>query len=143
MGYVRRARRQVLGEAADYAKASVVTLSIENERRPIYASSRRTGRVHEEVWLWRHHRRGAHALTLRAARHNLHVNDNDGDRDAHLCPGDGIMGLSLLRLYDRMIIDSIGVHPFYSWLTLFIFTLFGSAFKPKSLLLIMISHYIK
>jgi hypothetical protein len=28
-----------------------------------------------------------------------------GDKDAHLCPGDGILDLNLLKLHDRMIIE--------------------------------------
>jgi sugar phosphate isomerase/epimerase len=35
----------------------------------------------------------------------LHVNDNKGDKDSHLCPGDGILDLEMLRLHDRMIIE--------------------------------------
>ncbi len=106
---------QVLGEAADYAKANNVVLSIENMplRKTYLCTSA------EELDEFRR-RCGSgvtidvgHAITcpdpasfLRLQDISyLHVNDNKGDKDAHLCPGDGILDLSLLKLHDRMIIE--------------------------------------
>lgn len=106
---------QVLGEAADYAKGMSVTLSIENmPNRPTYLCTnaaeldkfrRRCGcGVTIDV---------GHAITcpdpasflkLEGISY-LHVNDNMGDKDSHLCPGDGILDLNLLKMHDRMIIE--------------------------------------
>jgi len=106
---------QVLGEASDYAKDNGVTLSIEN--MPFKKTYLCTSAVELDEF-----RKGCgcgvtidvgHAITcpdppsflrLRGISY-LHVNDNKGDRDAHLCPGDGILDLSLLKLHDRMIIE--------------------------------------
>ncbi len=106
---------QVLGEAADYAKNNGVTLSIENmPRKDTYLCTsadeldrfrRRCGcGVTIDV---------GHAITcpdpgsfLRLDGISyLHVNDNMGDKDAHLCPGDGILDLGLLKMHDHMIIE--------------------------------------
>jgi sugar phosphate isomerase/epimerase len=35
----------------------------------------------------------------------LHVNDNHGHKDQHLCPGDGILDLTRLNGQERMIIE--------------------------------------
>ncbi len=106
---------QVLGEASDYAKDSGVTLSIEN--MPFKKTYLCTGAGELDEF-----RKACgcgvtidvgHAITcpdppsflrLQGISY-LHVNDNQGDRDAHLCPGDGILDLGLLKLHDRMIIE--------------------------------------
>lgn len=106
---------QVLGEAADYAGGRGVGLSIENmPLRPSYLCTSAA-----ELDLFRR-RCGCgvtvdvgHAITcpdpasflgLEGISY-LHVSDNHGDRDAHLCPGDGVLDLGLLRLHDRLIIE--------------------------------------
>ncbi|HTX44160.1 MAG TPA: sugar phosphate isomerase/epimerase family protein, partial [Methanocella sp.] len=102
---------QVLGEAADYAKGNNVVLSIENmPLRNTYLCTS-AGELDE---LRRRCGSGVtidvgHAITcpdpasfLRLPHISyLHVNDNMGDKDAHLCPGDGILDLNLLRAHDR------------------------------------------
>jgi sugar phosphate isomerase/epimerase len=106
---------QVLGEAADYAKASGVTLSIEN------MPNRRTYLCTRPEELDRLRKACGCGITIDVGHaitcpdppsflklpgiSYLHVNDNRGDRDAHLCPGDGILDLSLLRLHNRLIIE--------------------------------------
>lgn len=106
---------EVLAEASDYAKASGVTLSIENmPHRKTYLCG-----TSEELDIFRQ-RCGSnvtidvgHAilspepgsfLKLKNISY-LHVNDNKGDKDSHLCPGDGILDLSMLKQCDRMIIE--------------------------------------
>jgi sugar phosphate isomerase/epimerase len=106
---------QVLGEAADYAKANNVVLSIENMPLKETYLCTSAGELDEF-----RKRCGCgvtvdvgHAITcsdpvsfLRLPGISyLHVNDNKGDKDAHLCPGDGILDLNLLKLHDRMIIE--------------------------------------
>ncbi len=106
---------QVLGEAADYARGNGVAFSIENmPRGHTYLCTSA-----EELDRFRAHCGCGvtidvgHAITcpdpasfLRLPGISyLHVNDNQGDRDAHLCPGDGILDLSLLRSHDRLIIE--------------------------------------
>ena len=105
----------VLGEASDYAKENGVILSIENMPfRKTYLCG-----ASEELDMFRE-RCGSnvtidvgHAilspdpmsfLNLKDISY-LHVNDNKGDKDSHLCPGDGILDLSMLKHCDRMIIE--------------------------------------
>ncbi len=106
---------QVLGEAADYAKNNGVTLSIENmPNKSTYLCTNA-----EELDMFRKRCNCGitidvgHAVTcpdplsfmrLQGISY-LHVNDNKGDKDSHLCPGDGILDLEMLRLHDRMIIE--------------------------------------
>ncbi len=106
---------EVLAEAADYAKNSGVTLSIEN--MPL----KKTYLCTSAAELDEFRRRCGCGVTVDVGHANtcpdpvsflrlqdisyLHVNDNKGDKDAHLCPGDGILDLSLLKLHDRMIIE--------------------------------------
>jgi sugar phosphate isomerase/epimerase len=106
---------QVLGEAADYAKDKGIVLSIEN--MPLKKTYLCTGARELDIF---RKRCGCgvtidvgHAITcpdpvsfLKLPDISyLHVNDNRGDKDSHLCPGDGILDLSLLKLHDRMIIE--------------------------------------
>jgi sugar phosphate isomerase/epimerase len=106
---------QVLGEAADYARSRGVTLSIENmPYRPTYYCQ-----SPEELQAFRQHCRCGitidvgHAilcpepyafLELDGILY-LHVNDNHGNKDQHLCPGDGILDLGRLNGQERMIIE--------------------------------------
>jgi len=106
---------EVLGEASDYAKENGIILSIENMPfRKTYLCG-----TSEELDMFRE-RCGSnvtidvgHAilspdpmsfLSLKDISY-LHVNDNKGDKDSHLCPGDGILDLSMLKHCDRMIIE--------------------------------------
>jgi sugar phosphate isomerase/epimerase len=106
---------QVLGEAADYAKANGLVLSIEN--MPLRSTYLCTSA--DELDTFR--RKCGSGITIDVGHATtcpdpasflrlpgisyLHVNDNMGDKDAHLCPGDGILDLGLLKLHDRMIIE--------------------------------------
>lgn len=106
---------QVLGEVADYAKSNNVILSIENmPNKPTYLCTSAP-----ELDRFRQHCGCGvtidvgHAITcldpasflkLEGISY-LHVNDNMGDKDSHLCPGDGILDLNLLKMHDRMIIE--------------------------------------
>jgi sugar phosphate isomerase/epimerase len=106
---------EVLGEASDYAKKSGLILSIENMPfRKTYLCG-----TSEELDTFRQ-RCGSnvtidvgHAilspepmsfLKLKNISY-LHVNDNKGDKDSHLCPGDGILDLNMLKCHDHMIIE--------------------------------------
>lgn len=106
---------QVLGEAADYAKSNNVVLSIENmpfKKTYLCTSAGELDKFRKRCGCGVTVDVG-HAITcpepasfLRLPGISyLHVNDNKGDKDAHLCPGDGILDLSLLKLHDRMIIE--------------------------------------
>jgi sugar phosphate isomerase/epimerase len=106
---------QVLGEAADYARGRGVALSIENMPNKKTYLCTNAG----ELDMFRRRCNCGvtidvgHAITcpdpLSFMRLDgilyLHVNDNKGDKDAHLCPGDGILDLGMLRSQDRMIIE--------------------------------------
>lgn len=106
---------QVLGEAADYARGSGVTLSIENmPNKPTYlcTSAEELDRFRRDCGCGVTIDVG-HAITcpdpvsflkLDGISY-LHVNDNMGDKDSHLCPGDGILDLNMLKMHDRMIIE--------------------------------------
>ena len=106
---------EVLEEAADHAKKNNVTLSIENmPNRPTFLCT-------NAVELDKFRRRCGCGVTIDVGHaitcpdpasflkldgiSYLHVNDNMGDKDAHLTPGDGILDLGLLKLHDRMIIE--------------------------------------
>ncbi len=106
---------EVLGEASDYAKKSGLALSIENMPfRKTYLCG-----TSEELDTFRQ-RCGSnvtidvgHAilspepmsfLKLKDISY-LHVNDNKGDKDSHLCPGEGILDLNMLKCHDHMIIE--------------------------------------
>lgn len=106
---------QVLGEAADYARGAGVTLSIENmPYRPTFYCN-----TPEELLAFQRHCRCGvtidvgHAILCPAPYEflrldgisYLHVNDNHGSKDQHLCPGDGILDLSRLDGQERMIIE--------------------------------------
>jgi sugar phosphate isomerase/epimerase len=106
---------QVLGEAADYARSQGVALSIENmPYRPTYYCNS----PEELLAFQRHCKCGitidvGHAilcpepyefLRLDGISY-LHVNDNHGIKDQHLCPGDGILDLRRLDGQERMIIE--------------------------------------
>ncbi len=106
---------QVLGEAADYAKKNNVVLSIENmpfKKTYLCTSAGELDGFRTRCGCGVTIDVG-HAITCPDPRSflrlpgisYLHVNDNQGDKDAHLCPGDGILDLSLLKLHDRMIIE--------------------------------------
>ncbi|HMK48389.1 MAG TPA: sugar phosphate isomerase/epimerase family protein [Methanocella sp.] len=106
---------QVLGEAADDARSAGVTLSIENmpshrqflcntpEELAGFSSNCGCG-VTIDV---------GHAIMCSEPREflnlseivYLHVNDNMGERDQHLCPGEGILDMSMLLGQKRMIIE--------------------------------------
>lgn len=106
---------EVLGEASDYAKENGLVLSIENMPfRKTYLCG-----TSEELDTFRQQCDSnitidvGHAilspdpmsfLGLKDISY-LHVNDNKGDKDSHLCPGDGILDLNMLRHCDRMIIE--------------------------------------
>lgn len=106
---------QVLGEVADYARARGVTLSIENMPfRPTFL-------CHTTEELDDFRRRCNCGITIDVGHailcpepyafldmegiSYLHINDNHGTRDQHLCPGDGILDLGRLRDQERMIIE--------------------------------------
>ena len=106
---------QVLGEAADYARSAGVTLSIENMpcRPTYYCHSPGELRAFQ-----RHCRCGItidvghailcpepYAFLAMDGISYLHVNDNHGQKDQHLCPGDGILDLGRLDGQERMIIE--------------------------------------
>jgi len=106
---------QVLGEAADYARARRVTLSIENMPcgRKFFCDTP------DELDAFRRHCGCGvtidvgHAILCPEPRaflqlpdiSYLHVNDNRGHKDEHLCPGDGILDLHLLDGQPRLIIE--------------------------------------
>jgi sugar phosphate isomerase/epimerase len=106
---------QVLGEAADYARSHGVVLSIENMPfRPTYYCH-----TPEELLAFQRHCRCGitidvgHAILCPEPYEflkmdgisYLHVNDNHGSKDQHLCPGDGILDLCKLDGQERMIIE--------------------------------------
>jgi sugar phosphate isomerase/epimerase len=106
---------QVLGEASDYASGRGVVLSIENmPHRDTYLCTNA-----DELDMFRKRCRSGvtidvgHAVTcpdpmsfMRLPHISyLHVNDNKGDKDSHLCPGDGILDLGMLKMHDHMIIE--------------------------------------
>ena len=114
-GFCSEFARQVLGEAADYARARGVTLSIENMPcRPTFLCYG----LEELRAFQRHCRCGitidvGHAilgpepyefLKMDGISY-LHVNDNHGSKDQHLCPGDGILDLRKLDGQERLIIE--------------------------------------
>jgi sugar phosphate isomerase/epimerase len=106
---------QVLGEAADYARSMGVMLSIENMpyRHTFYCHSP------EELREFQCYCRCGitidvgHAILCPEPYEflkmdgisYLHVNDNHGSKDQHLCPGDGILDLCKLDGQERMIIE--------------------------------------
>ena len=106
---------QVLGEAADYAREVGVALSIENmPYRPTFYCN-----TPEELLAFQRHCRcgvtidvghailcpGPYEFLRLDGISYLHVNDNHGSKDQHLCPGDGILDLSRLDGQERMIIE--------------------------------------
>ncbi len=106
---------QVLGEASDYARSRNVVLSIENMPfRPTYYCH-----TPEELLAFQRHCRSGitidvgHAILCPEPYEflkmdgisYLHVNDNHGSKDQHLCPGDGILDLCRLDGQERMIIE--------------------------------------
>jgi sugar phosphate isomerase/epimerase len=106
---------QLLGEVADYARSRGVTLSIENmPYRPTFLCNS----PEELLAFQRHCRCGitidvGHAILCPETYEflqldgisYLHVNDNHGEKDQHLCPGDGILDLRRLDGQERMIIE--------------------------------------
>lgn len=114
-GFCREFAIQVLGEASDYARSAGVTLSIENmPNRKTYLCTDA-----EELALFQKECRCGvtidvgHAITCPdpwqflklSGISYLHVSDNMGDKDSHLCPGDGILDLDMLKRHDRLIIE--------------------------------------
>ncbi|MCD1294077.1 sugar phosphate isomerase/epimerase [Methanocella sp. CWC-04] len=113
--FCEQAAMQVLGEAGDRARSAGVTLSIEN------MPNRETYLCTDPVTLAEFQKKCGcgvtidvgHAITCPEPQRfleidgisYLHVNDNDGLKDQHLCPGDGILDLGMLRGHDRMIIE--------------------------------------
>lgn len=107
--------KQVLGEAADYARSAGVTLSIEN----MPASRQYLCNSPAELSDFRTHCKCGvtvdvgHAILCPEPRaflrlpeiSYLHVSDNKGERDQHLCPGEGILDLGMLRGQPRMILE--------------------------------------
>ena len=107
--------KQVLGEAADYARSAGVALSIEN----MPTSKQYLCNTPEELSDFRTHCSCGvtidvgHAILCAEPQEflrlpeisYLHVNDNMGERDQHLCPGEGILDLAMLRGQPRMIIE--------------------------------------
>ena len=106
---------QVLGEAADYARSQGVVLSIENmPYRPMYYCN-----SPEELLAFQRHCKcgitidvghailcpGPYEFLRLDGISYLHVNDNNGGKDQHLCPGDGILDLRRLDGQERMIIE--------------------------------------
>lgn len=107
--------RQVLGEAADYARSAGVVLSLEN----MPASKQYLGNTPEELGAFQAH--CGCGVTIDVGHANLcpepgaflklqgisylHVNDNNGERDQHLCPGEGVLDLSLLAGQERLILE--------------------------------------
>mgnify|MGYP005846516599 FL=1 len=106
---------EVLGEASDYARSHGVNLSIENmPNKQTYLC-----RNPDELELFR--KSCNCGVTIDTGHANtwteppeffrmdqisyLHVNDNNGMRDQHLCPGDGCLDLSLLTFGHSMIIE--------------------------------------
>jgi sugar phosphate isomerase/epimerase len=114
-GFCTEFALQVLGETADYARTRDVTLSIENmPYRPTFLCNS----PEELLAFQRHCRCGitidvGHAILCPEAYEfllldgisYLHVNDNHGNKDQHLCPGDGILDLGRLNGQERMIIE--------------------------------------
>jgi sugar phosphate isomerase/epimerase len=114
-GFCSELAMQVLGEAADYARARGVGLSIENMP---YGKKFLCDSPDELADFRRHCRCGVtidvgHAILhpdprafLRSPGISyLHVNDNHGSKDEHLCPGDGVLDLRMLEGQERMIIE--------------------------------------
>jgi sugar phosphate isomerase/epimerase len=114
-GFCTEFALQLLGEVADYGRTRGVTLSIENmPYRPTFLCNS----PEELLAFQRHCRCGitidvGHAilcpdpydfLRLDGISY-LHVNDNHGKKDQHLCPGDGILDLGRLNGQERMIIE--------------------------------------
>ena len=107
--------KQVLGEASDYARSVGVTLSIEN----MPASKQYLCNNPAELSDFRSACRCGitidvgHAILCKNPYEflklpgisYLHVNDNRGERDQHLCPGEGILDLSMLVGQPRMILE--------------------------------------
>lgn len=107
--------KQVLGEASDYARSAGVALSIEN--MPV--SKQYLCNTPVELSDFRSHCRCGvtidigHAILCKSPEEflklpgisYLHVHDNHGERDQHLCPGDGILDLSMLAGQPRMILE--------------------------------------
>ncbi len=107
--------KQVLGEAADYARSEGVVLSIEN----MPSSRQYLCNTPGELSDFRSH--CSCGITIDVGHANLceeprkflalpdisylHVNDNKGERDQHLCPGDGVLDLTMLAGQPRMIIE--------------------------------------
>ena len=114
-GFCTEFAMQVLGEAADYARARGVTLSIEN----MPYRNRYLCNSPEELLAFRRHCKcgitidvghailcpGPYEFLKMDGISYLHVNDNHGSKDQHLCPGDGILDLSRLEGQERMIIE--------------------------------------
>lgn len=114
-GFCSEYAMQVLGEAADYARARGVGLSIENMP---YKKKFLCDSPEELASFQQHCRCGVtidtgHAITCPEPRaflrmqgiSYLHVNDNHGSKDEHLCPGDGVLDLRMLQGQERMIIE--------------------------------------
>ena len=114
-GFCSEYAMQLLGEVSDYARASGVTLSIENMpfRQTYLCNS-----PEELLAFQRHCGCGitidvGHAILCPQSYEflkmdgisYLHVNDNHGSKDQHLCPGDGILDLCKLDGQERMIIE--------------------------------------
>jgi sugar phosphate isomerase/epimerase len=114
-GFCTEFAQQVLGEVADYARARGITLSIENmPYRPTFLCN-----TPEELLTFQRHCRCGITIDVGHAIlcpdpyaflgldgiSYLHVNDNHGSKDQHLCPGDGILDLRRLDGQERMIIE--------------------------------------
>jgi len=114
-GFCSEYAMQLLGEVSDYARANGVTLSIENMpfRQTYLCNS-----PEELLAFQRHCGCGitidvGHAILCPEPYEflkmdgisYLHVNDNHGSKDQHLCPGDGILDLCKLDGQERMIIE--------------------------------------
>jgi sugar phosphate isomerase/epimerase len=105
----------ILAEAGDHARKNGVTLSIENMP---YKKTYLCKDPEELKSFQKHCKCGVtidvgHAITCPLPSEflkipsisYLHVNDNDGTKDSHMCPGDGVLDLDMLKGQKRMIIE--------------------------------------
>lgn len=115
MDYCIIQAKQLLGEATDYARSRGVALSIENMpmKKTFLCTSPEELRSFQKACGCSVTIDVGHAVTCPDPMAfmslpdiaYLHVNDNNGIKDEHLCPGDGILDPRMLKLHERMIIE--------------------------------------